>query len=435
MSRVRHESVGERSPKTNDRELRFPSPQVDSDQFLKIVSWQEPVEPEQRASPLPSTSEIAGTVRSWYRGLSRRTLFIALIVLVAVLFIAAIVITLVLALPSHTSNHGFTAIVFTMSTSSPPTPTPFPYPVGYVVATLSRYVALGTVTSLVPVTSAFTFKQQILAYGTDTAWLLSNSSIRDTTVTLNFGNCSSCTVLEIDEKCFSSSNHNCEPSQVIYCCSQCPDTGGICQVKGVTFEFLDEMVESRVTSSNDGLLLSTASSSDSTPCAVQSHRIKADGSTFSGPIQSCFALSSDETDQSKARYNYLSTTTIQPDNATAADILTVVEPNGGVRLLKLTSHTTLGYVPMRITSKVLSISTTIQGDYLLVAFLQSSRFYALRYNLGSGCIAVLNNYYQSFLFSGELQNFSWAADSLLLWYVYENGVNLVQFQFKWDAAC
>lgn len=59
MGRIRHESVGEQSPKTSDRENRFPSPKVGSDQFLRIVSWQEPAESEHRTSPTPS-SDIAG---------------------------------------------------------------------------------------------------------------------------------------------------------------------------------------------------------------------------------------------------------------------------------------------------------------------------------------------------------------------------------------
>ncbi|KAE9418362.1 hypothetical protein Angca_001979 [Angiostrongylus cantonensis] len=67
----------------------------------------------------------------------------------------------------------------------------------------------------------------------------------------------------------------------------------------------------------------------------------------------------------------------------------------------------------------------------MVAILQPSRFYALRFNLVSGLATVLDNYYQSFYFSGELRQSSWTGETLMLWYVDRNGVNIVQFQFKW----
>ncbi|KAK5981129.1 hypothetical protein GCK32_009190, partial [Trichostrongylus colubriformis] len=63
------------------------------------------------------------------------------------------------------------------------------------------------------------------------------------------------------------------------------------------------------------------------------------------------------------------------------------------------------------------------------------RFYSLRYTISTTCVAVLSNYYETFLFSGELRNFDWAGDTLMLWYVDRNGVNVVNFQFAWDDRC
>ncbi|VDO89402.1 unnamed protein product [Heligmosomoides polygyrus] len=403
MGRIRHESVGEQSPKTSDRENRFPSPKVGSDQFLRIVSWQEPAESEQRTSPTPS-SDIAGTVRSWCRNLSRRTLFIALIVLLAVLFIAAIVITLVVvfAIQGKHDDHSFTAIVFTMSTSSPPTPTPFPYPVGFVVGTLSHYVPLGAVASLVPDTRAFTFQQELLAYGNSTLSLLRNGTVDQSALILDGSNCTACTILAADDSCFTGRYPRCDQAQTIYCCSGCPRVGNFCRVKGIFYGFLDQLVESRVFSNKGGLLLTTSSQTSTNSCSVQTHRVSADGTTFSGSIQSCPSSSSDQT--SNVKYKSLSTTTLNPDNAISADILAVVDINGAVQLTNLTSNFELAHVAMDIKDGVLSMASTVQDGRLLVVVLQLSRFYILRYNLRSGCAAVLDSYYQTFLFSGSVSD-------------------------------
>ncbi|KAK6014509.1 hypothetical protein OSTOST_20106 [Ostertagia ostertagi] len=432
MSRIRHESVGEQSAKSKDMEHRFPSPKVDSDQFLRIVSWQESIPAQENPSPTP-TSDIAGTVRSWYRSLSRRTLFIGLIVLLAVLFIIAIIITVVVVFVfENHDDHAFTAIVFTMSSSSPPTPTPFPFPVGFVVGTLFRYIPLG----------------EFISYGNNSLSLLNNDTVSKSRVLLDTLNCTSCTVLAADDRCFSATSNICYQSQTIYCCTNCTYGANFCRVKGVLYEFYDQLVETRVFSNADGLQLTVASQITSPSCAVQTHRIAANGTIFSGSIKSCQSPHH----QMSPKYAYLSSTTLDPDSAIYTDILTVIDSDGNVQLTNVSSSTALTYLPMRIKvnldflqnikenkvliqDSVLSIASTVQDGHLLVAILQTSRFYALRYSFNTKCVAVLNSYYQTFLFSGELQNFAWAGDTLMLWYVDRNGVNIVQFQFQWDDRC
>ncbi|VDO44426.1 unnamed protein product [Haemonchus placei] len=448
MSRGRHESVGEQTAKSRDMDHRFPSAEVDSDQFLKIVTWQESV-PDQQSPTQTSSVDITGTVRSWYRRLSRRTLFIGLLVLLTVLFIIAIVITLVVvfALKGDHHDHGFTAVVFTIPTTSSPTPTPFPFPVGYVVGTSSRYVPLGFVSSLMPDTRAFAFRHQLLSYGNGSLHLINNNTILEATVLLNTSNCSSCSIMAADDYCFSAASNGCHQAQVIYCCTNCSYGTNFCRVKGVLYavrrfrflesgttghqrgfqllilklQFSDQLVEARVYSDTNGLQLTTASQISSPSCAVQTHRIGADGSTFSGSIQSCRTM---QNNSSEVKYAYLSSTTLNPDSAISADILTVIDADGGVQLTQVSTGAVLTYLPMKI-----------KDGHLLVAILQASRFYLLRYTLSTKCVAVLDNYYQTFLFSGELRNFAWAGDSLMLWYVDRGGVNVVQFQFKWDDRC
>ncbi|XGW09621.1 hypothetical protein V3C99_011698, partial [Haemonchus contortus] len=430
MSRGRHESVGEQTAKSRDMDHRFPSAEVDSDQFLKIVSWQESV-PDQQSPTQTSSVDITGTVRSWYRRLSRRTLFIGLLVLLTVLFIIAIVITLVVvfALKGDHHDHGFTAVVFTIPTTSSPTPTPFPFPVGYVVGTSSRYVPLGSVSSLEPDTRAFAFRNQLLSYGNGSLSLINNNTILEATVLLNTSNCSSCTIMAADDYCFSAASNGCHQAKVIYCCTSCSYGANFCRVKGVLYEFSDQLVEARVYSDATGLQLTTASQISTPSCAVQTHRIGADGTAFSGSIQSCRTI---QNNSSEVKHAYLSSTTFNPDSAISADILTMIDADGGVLLTQVSTSAVLAYLPMQIKNDILSIASTLQDGHLLVAILQQSRFYLLRYTLSTKCVAVLDNYYQTFLFSGELRNFAWAGDSLMLWYVDRGGVNIVQFQFKWD---
>uniref|UniRef100_A0A0K0D725 SH2 domain-containing protein n=1 Tax=Angiostrongylus cantonensis TaxID=6313 RepID=A0A0K0D725_ANGCA len=59
VDRIRHDSVGEQSPKPVQREQRFPSPKLDPAEFLNMVSWQAPAQSEQRTSSTPA-SDIAG---------------------------------------------------------------------------------------------------------------------------------------------------------------------------------------------------------------------------------------------------------------------------------------------------------------------------------------------------------------------------------------
>ncbi|KAJ1360064.1 hypothetical protein KIN20_018945 [Parelaphostrongylus tenuis] len=232
---------------------------------------------------------------------------------------------------------------------------------------------------------------------------------------LDTGNCSSCTLLAVDDICTTDVAHHCNRSQIIYCCSGCRIVTNMCLVKGTVFEFSDDPVESRISFDAETLLITTASNINSSSCTLQTHRIGADGFTFSGPIQTCDLL---VTKSEQAGVNtILTTTTFSPESATLADVVTVVDSEGGVRLYNLTSRRTLSYIPMNIQNDVLSISTTVQTDCLLVAILQPSRFYALRLNL----------------ISGELRESSWTGETLMLWYVDRSGVNIVQFQFKWDS--
>nr|CDJ96871.1 Protein C13A10.1 [Haemonchus contortus] len=199
-------------------------------------------------------------------------------------------------------------------------------------------------------------------------------------------------------------------------------------------QFSDQLVEARVYSGATGLQLTTASQISTPSCAVQTHRIGADGSAFSGSIQSCRTTTL-QNNSSQVKYAYLSSTTFNPDSAVSADILTMIDADGGVQLTQVSTSAVLTYLPMQIKNDVLSIASTVQDGHLLVAILQQSRFYLLRYTLSTKCVSVLDNYYQTFLFSGELRNFAWAGDSLMLWYVDRGGVNIVQFQFKWDGRC
>ncbi|KHJ81654.1 hypothetical protein OESDEN_18658, partial [Oesophagostomum dentatum] len=50
----------------------------------------------------------------------------------------------------------------------------------------------------------------------------------------------------------------------------------------------DQLVKSRISADGETLFLATASQVKSTSCAVQIHRVASDGSTFSGPIQTCY---------------------------------------------------------------------------------------------------------------------------------------------------
>ncbi|KHJ91115.1 hypothetical protein OESDEN_09027, partial [Oesophagostomum dentatum] len=200
--------------------------------------------------------------------------------------------------------------------------------------------------------------------------------------------------------------------------------------------FTDQLVESRISADGETLFLATASQVKSTSCAVQIHRVASDGSTFSGPIQTCYRPEHDDSKQGM-QFERVATTTLFPDLSTSADILTAVDTNGSVLLYNLTSDMLLAYLPARIEQDVLSISTTIQEDRLLVALLQQTRFCALRYNFASGCVSVLEGYYQKFDYSGELRDFAWADENLIMWYVDRQGVNVVEFQFKWhpDNVC
>ncbi|KAK6738620.1 hypothetical protein RB195_020624 [Necator americanus] len=404
--RSRHESLGEQSPKISARDSRFPSSMVDSGQFLRIASWREPSDSD-TVTPTPSAdTDIAGNMRTWYRNMSRKKLFIIFVSLLVVLFIAAVIITvvLVLALQNHNKNeHEFTAIVFTVTSPSTPTAAPFRYVPGYVIGTESRYVPLGTVDSLVPDIRGFTFMDQLLIWGDDTLQMV---PLR------------------------------CDQSQAIYCCSGCPLVGNLCRMKGSLYQFSDLLVETRISADGDMLLLTTASLINTTNCALQTHRVQNDGSIFSGSIQRCYGSGEVKSEQDP-NFVKIATTTLSPDSAGSASVLTAVDSSGNVRLHNLTSDTTLEYIPTKIEGRVLSISTTIEGDDLMVALLQESRFYAIRLNLISGCVSLLENYYQNFLYSGQLRDFAWAGENLILWYTDRQGVNIVQFQFKWnsDSTC
>ncbi|KAK5982746.1 hypothetical protein GCK32_019586, partial [Trichostrongylus colubriformis] len=166
--------------------------------------------------------------------------------------------------------------------------------------------------------------------------------------------------------------------------------------------FSDQLVETRVFSDGSGLQLTTASQISSPSCVVQTHRVAADGTIFSGSIQNCQTTM--EKESPSANYGYISSTTINPDSAISADILTVIDADGGVQLTNLSSHAALVYLPMKIKGNVLSVTSTVQDGHLLVAVLQSNRFYSLRYTISTTCVAVLSSYYETFLFSGTPQS-------------------------------
>ncbi|EYC44957.1 hypothetical protein Y032_0444g1563 [Ancylostoma ceylanicum] len=434
-SRSRHESVGDTSPKCSGRDQRFPSPMVDSGQFLRIVSWRDPSDSES-STPSPPPADIAGTMRSWYHGISRRKLFIILVILVVVLFIAAVIITIVLVfvLQGHSKkDHDFTAVVFTVTTLPPPTTTPFPYLTGYVVGTLSRHVPIGVADSVEPDNRGFTFRQQLLVWGNNTLSLIGNNSVVQGQLLLDTKNCTSCGLLSAEDSCLTpGASLSCSQSQVIYCCFGCPQAQNLCRVRNVLYEFSDQLVEARISDNGEKLLVTTASQVNTSSCAIQTHRIGSDGSSFSGPIRSCYGQRSEGSGQDPHSVA-LATTTFSINSAIAADVLTAMDSDGTVKLYNLSSDGTTASVPMKIEGDVLSVSTTVQGDRLLVAFLQSSRFYALRLNLVSGCVSVLESYYYKFSYAGELRDFAWAGETLILWFVDRDGVNIVQFQFKWDS--
>ncbi|KHJ82701.1 hypothetical protein OESDEN_17604, partial [Oesophagostomum dentatum] len=175
--RSRHESDDGPATIDNNADGRFPSPKVDSDQFLRIASWHNMSESE--ASTKISSRDIAETMRSWYRNVSRRKIFIILVILLVILFIAAVVLTIVLVvLPGHNNNHDFTAVIFTVTTPyTTASPTPLPYPTGYVVGTLFRYVPVGVAESLVPDSRGFTYRRQLLTWGNDTITMLETNTI------------------------------------------------------------------------------------------------------------------------------------------------------------------------------------------------------------------------------------------------------------------
>ncbi|VDM53273.1 unnamed protein product [Angiostrongylus costaricensis] len=327
VDRIRHDSVGEQSPKPVQREQRFLSPKLDPAEFLKMVSWQAPTQSEQRTSSTPA-SDIAETVRSWYNRQSRRRLFIALVILITVLLAIAIVITLVFlfAFQKDRHDHGFTPV--TMMTAPSPTVTPFPYPPGYVVGTSSYYVPLGVVTSLVPDTRDFRFRNRLLSYGNDTMSLFNSTAVTSISFHLDSGSCSSCTLLAADDSCTNGIGHHCNRSQAIYCCSKCGSVANFCHVKGTVFEFSDDLLESRISSDARTLLITTASHTNSSLCMLQIHRIRVDGFTFSGPIEIC-AFSASESELSGGG-TILTTTTFSPESANLADILTIVDSEGGV---------------------------------------------------------------------------------------------------------
>ncbi|ETN72865.1 hypothetical protein NECAME_13703 [Necator americanus] len=413
---------------------------VDSGQFLRIASWREPSDSD-TVTPTPSAdTDIAGNMRTWYRNISRKKLFIIFVSLLVVLFIAAVIITvvLVLALQNHNKNeHEFTAIVFTVTSPSTPTAAPFRYVPGYVIGTKFRYVPLGTVNSLVPDIRGFTFMDQLLIWGDDTLSVIRNDTVSQGPLFLDTNNCTSCSLLAADEKCLRQMVPlRCDQSQAIYCCSGCPLVGNLCRMKGSLYQFSDLLVETRISAEGDMLLLTTASLINTTNCALQTHRVQNDGSIFSGSIQRCYGSGEVKSEQDP-NFVKITTTTLSPDSAGSASVLTAVDSSGNVRLHNLTSDTTLEYIPTKIEGRVLSISTTIEGDDLMVALLQESRFYAIRLNLISGCVSLLENYYQNFLYSGQLRDFAWAGENLILWYTDRQGVNIVQFQFKWnsDSTC
>ncbi|KAL6736335.1 hypothetical protein Aduo_006699 [Ancylostoma duodenale] len=432
--RSRHESVGEQSAKSCERDQRFPSPMVDSGQFLRIVSWRDPSDSES-STPTPQP-DLAGTMRSWYHGISRRKLFIILVILVVVLFIAAVIITIVLVfvLQGHSKkDHDFTAIIFTVTTPLPPTTTPFPYPTGYVIGTLSRHVPLGVVDSLKPDNRGFTFREQLLAWGNNTLSLVGNNSVAQGQLYLETKNCTSCALLSAEDSCLNpGATLTCSQSQVIYCCSGCSPAQNLCRVRNVLYEFSDHLIEARISTNGEKLLVTTASQVNSSSCALQTHRVGSDGSTFSGPIRSCYGQRNEDSGK-EPHFVDLATTTFSPNTAISADMLTAVDSSGNVKLYNLSSDATAAYIPMKIEGDVLSISTTVQGNHLLTAILQSSRFYALRLNLVSGCVSVLESYYYKFSYAGELRDFAWAGETLIVWFVDRDGVNIVQFQFKWDS--
>ncbi|RCN46919.1 hypothetical protein ANCCAN_07098, partial [Ancylostoma caninum] len=428
--RSRHESVGEHSVKNCERDQRFPSPMVDSGQFLRIVSWRDPSDSES-STPSPPP-DIAGTMRSWYHGISRRKLFIILVILVVVLFVAAVIITIALVFGHSKNDHDFTAIVFTVTTPTPPTTTPFPYPSGYVIGTLSRHLPLGVVNSLEPDNRGFTFREQLLIWGNNTLSLVSNKSVVQGQLYLDIKNCTSCALLSAEDSCLSpGASLSCSQSQVIYCCSGCTQAQNLCRVRNVLYEFSDQLVEARISTNGEKLLVTTASQVNSSSCALQTHRVGSDGATFSGPIRSCYGQQSEDSEKGP-NFVALATTTFSPNSA-ISDVLTALDSSGSVKLHNLSSDATAAYIPMRIEGDVLSISTSVQGSHLLAAFLQSSRFYALRLNLVSGCVSVLESYYYKFSYAGELRDFAWAGETLIVWFVDRDGVNIVQFQFKWDS--
>ncbi|CAJ0605387.1 unnamed protein product [Cylicocyclus nassatus] len=416
-----------------DRNGRFPSANVNSHQFLRIASWDKA---DDNAST-PSNRNFAGTMRSWYRNISRRKLFIILIILLIVLFIAAVIITIlfVVILPGHHDNHGFTAIVVspTAAHTTTVTTTPLPYPTGYVVGTMSRYVAIGEVDSVMPDMRGYKYRKQLLTWGNDTLAVLSDN-VTLGELYLDTGNCTSCTLISVDDECLhSNATLSCDQTQAIYCCSECPKVDSMCRVKGVPYEFFGDLVESRVSIDNDALILTTASHLNSSNCVIQLHKMRSNGS-FSGPIQSCYNAQDVEED---VLLTNVATITFSPKTAFSADFLVGLDSHGSIILYNLTYDTPVAHIPMGIQGDVMSISTTVQDDHVMVAFLQMSKFYALRYNLVSGCVSVLGNYYQKFDYSGTLRDLAWTGESLIIWYENREGVNIVQFQFKWnsDSTC